>query len=161
MLARFAAFVAYMVVSVIAVVFGLGFIGTLAGLVGAVAAFFLVKGKGGAGGAGGASSYPAGFEPSFAHDNIAIDQANGKLWLRDRSGFSAVVDKGDVLRWNRAYVSRGTIEFNNKLEVHVRDLNRPKFEVAFNRHGDTWKSGAARNSQEAEEWASRLTTWCN
>lgn len=107
------------------------------------------------------SRLPDGFGADFAHDNIAIDNGAGKLWLRDKSGVAAVVDKGDVLRWNTAFVSRGTVHLNSRLEVHVRDLKRPKFEVPFRRHGETWKWGAARNHAEAEEWNSRLTTWVN
>lgn len=132
----------------------LGFLGNaniLLSLVVAGVVFFLVKGK-----SGSTAKLPDGFVSSFAHDNIAIDQQNGKLWLRSRSGDSKVVDKADVLRWNVAYVSRGAVHYNNKLEVHVRDLRHPKIDVHFDRYRD-----ANRNSSEAEEWASRLTTWIN
>lgn len=104
---------------------------------------------------------PADFNARYSHDNIAIDIDAGKLWLRDKSG-SRVVDKSEVLRWNRIYRNgNGGSEIDNRLEVHLRDLDRPKWVVPFKRHGDTWKSGAARNAQESEEWASRLTTWMN
>lgn len=106
-------------------------------------------------------AFPDDFNPRYSHDNIAIDVDSGKLWLRDRSG-SRVVDKNDVLRWNRTYRNgNGGSEIDNRLEIHLRDLDRPKCVVRFKRHGDTWKSGAARNAQESEEWVSRLTTWIN
>lgn len=108
-----------------------------------------------------AAKLPDGFNPSFAHDNIAIDQQAGKLWLRDYSNGSAVFDKSDVLRWNVAYVANGTQHTGNRLVVHVRDLNRPKFEALFMRHNDRSVAGAACNAREAEDWASRLTTWIN
>ena len=105
-------------------------------------------------------SYSEGFTPTYAHDNIAIDVPNGKLWLRDQSGYSAVLNKGDVLRWNEAYVTYGVHHTRNRLVVHVRDLGRPKFEVPFRRHIET-KWGAKKNYAELQEWHSRLTTWVN
>lgn len=106
-------------------------------------------------------SYPEGFTPTYAHDNIAIDVPNGKLWLRDQSGYSAVLNKGDVLGWSEAYVTYGVHHTRNRLEVNVRDLGRPKFEVPFRRHMDTFKWGAKKNYAELQEWHSRLTAWVN
>lgn len=104
---------------------------------------------------------PADFKARYAHDNIAMDTESGKLWIRDRSG-SRVVDRSDILRWNRTFrTGNGAAEVNNALEIHLRDLDRPKSVVQFKRHNDFWKSGAARNAQESEEWVSRLTTWVN
>lgn len=105
--------------------------------------------------------FPAGFNARYSHDNIAIDIDAGKLWLRDERG-ARVVDKSDILRWNRIYRNGnlGT-EVDNRLEIHLRDLDRPKHVVRFNRHADTRKSGATLNAQESEEWMSRLTTWKN
>ena len=135
------------------------------GFAAAIAVFFVLKGNSQAGAtsipAGLGKKYPAGFTASFAHDNIAIDEPAGKIWLRGKGGYSAVLSKSEILRWNVAYISNGPHHLNNRLEIHVRDLNRPKCEVAFRRHSDAWKWSAARNAQEAEEWASRLTTWVN
>lgn len=161
LLALIAAFVTFYVV--ISVLGNVGSVSLVLALGAAIVVFALGKGK--KSGDGSAASrrgrYPEGFNPSFAHDNIAIDQANDKIWLRDRSGHWAILPRSDILRWNRAFVHRGPIEFDNRIEVHVRDLNRPKYEVAFKRHGEAFKWGAAKNSQEAEEWVSRLTTWVN
>lgn len=135
-----------------------GVAGSLAWLIVLVVSFFILKKmlrktK--------AAPVPADFNAKYSHDNIAIDVDAGKLWLRDKNG-SRVVDKNDVLRWNRTYrPGNGGAEIENCLEVHLRDLERPKCVVRFNRHGDTWKPGAARNAQESAEWVSRLTTWRN
>lgn len=135
----------------------LGTLGLPVGIVAAIAAFFLVyrmpKAQ--------RAKLPDGFNASFAHDNIAIDQQAGRLWLRDFNAGSAVFDKCDILRWNVAYVANGTVRTSNRLIVHVRDMNRPKFEAYFIRHKDTSAAGAASNAHEADEWASRLTTWIN
>jgi len=161
LLALIAAFLTfYVVVSIL----DLGPVSLLLAFGAAIVVFVVGKGKKSGGGSAPAprrGRYPEGFTPSFAHDNIAIDQANDRIWLRDRSGHWAILPRSDILRWNRAFVHRGPIEFDNRIEVHVRDLNRPKYEVAFKRHGEAFKWGAAKNSQEAEEWVSRLTTWVN
>ena len=100
-----------------------------------------------------------GFVSDYRHDNIAINSQTGKLWVRDRDGRSAVLDKADILRWNLAFTSLGVIHTQNRIEIHARDLNRPMWSIPFNRHGDTWKWNARKNYAEAEEWNSRLTTW--
>lgn len=153
-LALVAAFIAWFLAYWFLGLIGLGFGLTawVMSLVIAVVVFVIAKGKVGSAHA----KLPAGFISSFSHDNIAIDQQNGKLWLRDASGHQTVVDKGDLLRWNVAYVAQGAVHFNNKLEIHVRDLTRPKIDVHFRRHRD-----ANRNFADAEEWQSRLTTWVN
>lgn len=143
-------FVAYWFLAMIGLGFGL--IGWVLSLIVAVVVFFMVKGKAGT----TQVKLPDGFISSFSHDNIAIDQQNGKLWVRDASGHQTVVDKGDLLRWNVAYVAQGAVHFNNRLELHVRDLNRPKIDVNFRRHRNE-----KRNFADAEEWQSRLTTWVN
>src|SRR5690606_16030346 len=95
---------------------------------------------------GGRPAYPSGFNARYAHDNIAIDVDAGKLWLRDKSGRTRVVARGDILRWNRSFRPRNGFEIENSLEIHVRDLDQPKAEVLFNRHSDLLKSGARRNA---------------
>lgn len=155
LLALVVALIAAVVASFVTGMLGLGFLSSLVSIGVFIVVFFMMK----RGAPIGSSRVPDGFNADFAHDNIAIDTASGKLWLRDKSGASTVVDKGDVLRWNLAFMSRGAIHLDSRLEVHVRDLKRPKFEVPFRRHGETWKWGAARNHAEAEEWVSRLTTW--
>lgn len=153
-LALFAALVAWFLAYWFLGLIGLGFGLTawVMSLLVAAVVFVIFKGKLG----GAPAKLPASFVSSFSHDNIAIDQQNGKLWLRDASGHQVVIDKGDLLRWNVAYVAQGAVHFNNKLEIHVRDLNRPKIDVHFRRHRN-----ANRNFADAEEWQSRLTTWVN
>lgn len=99
------------------------------------------------------------FVPDFRHDNIAISSPADKLWVRDKSGKSAILDKADILRWNLAFTSFGIEHTNSRIEIHVRDLNRPMWSIPFKRHSDTWKWSARNNYAEAEEWQSRLTTW--
>ena len=48
---------------------------------------------------------------------------------------------------------------NNRIEIHVRDLNRPMWSIPFNRFNDAWRWNNGKNYAEAEEWQSRLTTW--
>lgn len=158
-IALIAGFVAWLVSYWLLVMLGIGFgtIGMMMSVLVGIVVFIKVKGTGST----PPQKLPPGFVSNFAHDNIAIDQQNAKLWLRDKDGASAVIDKGDVLRWNVAYTAFGAVHIKNMLQVHVRDLNRPKFDVRFDRHGDRFKSGADRNYAEAQEWDSRLTTWIN
>ena len=133
---------------------------TIIGLFAFIATFFWVKGKRWAGPLKG-NKYPDGFNGDYAHDNIAIDQKADKLWVRDPRG-AIVVSKNDILRWNIAHKVTGTGHtVNNRLEIHVRDLGRPKLSAPFNRHSDFLKPGATKNAAECEEWSSRLTTWVN
>lgn len=100
-----------------------------------------------------------GFVSDFKHDNIAINTQTGKLWVRGHDGRSAVLDKADILRWNLAFTSVGVHHINNRIEIHVRDLNRPMWSIPFNRFNDAWRWNNGKNYAEAEEWQSRLTTW--
>lgn len=104
---------------------------------------------------------PQDFNASFGHDNIAIDTNANKIWLRDRkTGQTAILNKSDLLRWSHRYTSIGQYWTKNFIDLEVRDLNRPKYEIAFNRHADT-KWGCKKNQAQCEEWQSRLTTWIN
>ena len=142
-----------------------GGLGLPLGLAAAIAVFFLLKGNSQAGptgtSAGFGKKFPAGFTANFAHENIAIDQAAGMLWLRDRSGHTTVVKKGDILRWTHTYKPTKGVWINNCIEIAVRDLNRPLYYVHFRRHSETWIWNAPKNTAECEEWQSRLTTWVN
>jgi len=107
------------------------------------------------------ASYPPGFNPSYAHDHIAIDAESGKLWLRDVSGQTAVLDKRDVLRWNHSYRPLSGEWIDNRLEIEVRDLARPKYTIRFKRHGDSARWNMRKNVAECEEWQARLGSWIN
>ena len=161
-LALIAAFVAWRLsASVVSMMGAVGLIGFVLSLVAAVVVFFLVKGGGKFGPS--ASAFPPGFNPDFKHINIAIDTKSNRVWLRDRkSGQTTTLDKGDLLRWTHRYTTanHGTW-VKNFIDVEVRDLNRPKYEVAFNRNGEFSIFGARKNQAECEEWQSRLTTWVN
>lgn len=162
LLALVAAFVAFIAAGIIPGMLGIGGVmGLLLQLAAAIGVFFMMKGAGKGGPS--ASALPAGFSKDFHHDNIAIDTKSNKVWLRDRkSGHAATFDKGDLLRWSHRYTTgnHGTW-VKNFIDVEVRDLNRPKYEVAFNRNGELSIFGARKNQAECEEWTSRLTTWVN
>ena len=163
LLALVAAFIAFTAAGLVLRMAGLfGLMGFVLQWVAAIAVFFLVKGSG-IGSGPSASKLPAGFSTDFHHSNIAIDTKSNRVWLRDRkSGQAATFDKGNLLRWTHRYTTgnHGTW-VKNFIDVEVRDLNHPKYEVAFNRHSELSIFGARKNQAECEEWQSRLTTWIN
>ncbi len=132
-------------------------IGTIAGAIGAIFVFKKI-GPPPVRGAG-PSATETDFKADFAHDNIAIDSAGGKIWVCDSDGTKAVLNKSDLLRWELASTQVGDQHGNNRIVLHVRDLNRPKWTLPFKRHTDALRWSAKRNRDEAEEWMSRLTTW--
>ena len=104
---------------------------------------------------------------TYQADNIAIDVPTERVWLRDVSGTSVTLNKGDILRWRTdAHVGRkGFLVVQNDcpaLVVDVRNLDRPQYVVAFSR----FRTGNitnvyAKNELERDEWYSRLTTFIN
>jgi len=162
-LALIAAFVVWSLAAFVLQMVGFfGLLGFVLQLAAAVAVFFLVKAAGKDKGPS-ASALPPGFSTDFHHDNIAIDTKSNRVWLRDRkSGQTSTLDKGNLLRWTHRYTTgnHGTW-VKNFIDVEVRDLNHPKYEVAFNRHSELSIFGARKNQAECEEWQSRLTTWIN
>ena len=116
----------------------------------------------------GMPSGPSGvpdFTADYQSSNIAIDSNRNKIWVRDVSGQSRVFDRSEILRWNTSSVE---VNRNGKhwigncaIEVHVRDLSRPKWRARFSRHGTFLISSERSNEAEMQEWYSRLTTWIN
>lgn len=103
----------------------------------------------------------AGFNSDFKHENIAIDLKAAKLWMRDGSGKSTIVERDKILRWNLAFNSLGTVHTKSRIEIHINDLAQPLWFIPFDKSADMLKAGARQNYAEAEEWISRLTTWKN
>lgn len=101
------------------------------------------------------------FSPDFKYKNMAIDTKSGKLWMKDIRHEVITVDKQDILRWNYVYTTRSKYHLNNRIEIHIRDLNNQKWIVPFDLHIDSFAWGASQNRSDAEQWESRLTTWVN
>lgn len=100
----------------------------------------------------------AGFEPSIAHDNIALDMARGTLWIRDASGADRYLKREDLLTWKTAHdFKNGT--FRQRIELDVRDVQRPRWQVLFERHSDRRVKTSRLNTQERDEWFARLRAW--
>lgn len=100
----------------------------------------------------------ADFTPSIAHDNIALDTERDTLWIRDASGVERYLRREDLLSWKSAHDwNNGT--FRQRIEMDVRDVGRPRWQVLFQKHSDTWKKSSQKNGQERDEWLARLRAW--
>lgn len=100
----------------------------------------------------------AEFNPSIAHDNIALDPQRDLLWIRDPKLGERFVCHGDLLSWRTDQDwNNGT--FRQRIELQLRDVNQPSWQVLFQRHSDTWKSSSKKNGQERDEWFARIQAW--
>lgn len=98
------------------------------------------------------------FDPAIAHDNIALDTARGTLWIRDASGAERYLQRNDLLSWKTAHDwKNGTSR--QRIELDVRDVQRPRWQVLFQRHSDRWVKSSKVNAQERDEWFARLRAW--
>lgn len=103
-------------------------------------------------------TFREGFEPEMRHDNIALDPHSDAVWIRDASGAERYLERGDMLRWKSAHDwNNGT--FRQRIEIDVNDVARPRWQVLFQRHSDTWIKTSKRNGQERDEWFARLRAW--
>jgi hypothetical protein len=107
---------------------------------------------------------PAGFEATFSHDNIAVQAATGKLWLRDARGHEAVLDPEDILGWQvRNDDKRKNMRASGPEQVFldIASLGQDKnlWSIRFSRHDGTAFEG--RNLEECREWSQRLTALYN
>ncbi|MEF3082732.1 hypothetical protein V3391_11010 [Luteimonas sp. SMYT11W] len=98
------------------------------------------------------------FSPSIAHDHIALDQGRDKLWIRDPGRGERYLDRNDILSIRTAFDVRGSVT-NQRLELQVRDIEHPLWQVPFVRHSDRRQRGMERNGAERDEWFARLKAW--
>lgn len=111
------------------------------------------------------TAWPAGFDPDYIHDNIAIDTKSDQVWLRERREHrTQILPKSKIKEWQRRYwqgAHKGAshVEIFNHLQIDVADMDMPRFEIAFHRAPDEWDWPV--NARECKEWASRLSTWIN
>lgn len=103
-------------------------------------------------------TFREGFEPDVRHDNIALDTLTDLLWIRDPSGAERYLERSDIIGFKTAHDwNNGT--FRQRIEIDVKDVHRPRWQVLFQRHSDTWKKTTKRNGQERDEWFARLRAW--
>lgn len=101
---------------------------------------------------------------TYAADNLALDVAGGRLWLRDVSGRTVIVDLGSVAAWEHTWTDISNVwghhfHTNNRMTFRLRDLDHPTVTVRFRRYGDTFRSN--KNHAEASQWQARLTNLIN
>lgn len=115
-------------------------------------------------GGGSSTRWPEEFNPDYQHINIAIDTKSDRIWLRDKNGRSAVLDKSAIKQWQRNFTSvyhlGRNLEYDNYILVLVADLNHPSWEIAFKKHRDA-HINSNQNAKECEEWIARLNAWIN
>lgn len=100
------------------------------------------------------------FEPVLAHDHIALDPKRDLVWIRDPAIGERYICRHDLLAWKtNSDWNNGT--FRQRIELQLRDLTNPTWQVLFQRHSDTWKSSSRRNGQERDEWFARLQAWAS
>ncbi|MCD9098025.1 hypothetical protein LU699_13220 [Luteimonas fraxinea] len=98
------------------------------------------------------------FSAGISHDHIALDQERDKLWIRDPARGERYLDRNDILSIRTAFDVRGSVT-NQRLELQVRDVEHPLWQVPFVRHSDRRHKGMERNGAERDEWFARLKAW--
>lgn len=98
------------------------------------------------------------FDPSIAHDNIALDTGRNVLWIRDASGAERYVRTEELLAW-RTNSDRNDGHFRQRLELDVSDVQRPRWNVLFQRHSDRRIKSSRINTAERDEWFARIRAW--
>ena len=98
------------------------------------------------------------FTPTIAHDNIALDTTRDLLWIRDISGATRVVRRGEPLSWDNHSQADGGL-FRQRINLQIKDVIQPHWVIVFNRHSETWKSSAKKNIDERAEWFARIRAW--
>ncbi|SFW74473.1 hypothetical protein [Luteibacter sp. UNCMF366Tsu5.1] len=101
---------------------------------------------------------------TYASDNIALDLAGRRLWLRDTSGQTVIVDLDQVAAWEHTWrdTTNGwgkVFRIKNEMVFRLRQLDQPTVRIRFRRHNDAFNGNA--NFAEAEAWQARLTTLLN
>ncbi len=107
-------------------------------------------------------NYPPGFQATYAHKNIAIDNTAGTVWLRDRG--TAVIKKADVIGVqaqsdssnHQTNIGPRTVHLHCRLIVRTRDIGKPVWTIPFNAHFSRSVSGGKANYEEAQAWEGRM-----
>lgn len=98
------------------------------------------------------------FDATVSHDNIALDEGRDLLWIRDPKLGDRLVERRDLLSWRTNHdLNNGT--FRQRIELQLRDVTDPLWNVLFQRHSDTWIKSSKRNTEERDEWFARLQAW--
>jgi len=116
-----------------------------------------IKGKGAKSGAN--VSFPSGFTPTHAHDNIALDANTKKLWIREESGTTKVFEPSEITGWSvSADTTRNRLgqrwPCKVYLEIKAKDIDRPLWRARFKRYKES--TPEQRNLDECNEWFERL-----
>lgn len=98
------------------------------------------------------------FSPTIAHDNIALDAARDLLWIRDVSGTTRIIKRGELLSWNNHSRVESGLQ-HQRINLQIKDVAKPQWQVEFKRHSETWKKSAQKNIDERSEWFARLQAW--
>ncbi len=115
---------------------------------------------------------PFGFNPTYAHDNIAFDVSAKQVWLREGDR-SRVFARSDILGWQVEYgtvkapdmysggvINRGTeAKTSIRLAVQTKDMEHPVYRVRFARR-NRWLNSEG-NHADAVAWSNRLTAFMN
>jgi len=100
----------------------------------------------------------AAFESTHAHDNLAINATNNKLWARDEHGKEFVLEAAEVREWSHVWVADRGYKANNRIQLRTTRLDTPVITIPFTRHPATI-FGAPKNAHDAEEWHGRLSAF--
>ena len=119
--------------------------------------------------AGGKPPVPAGFDASFWNKNIALDTTTGALWVRDKSGITATLQREEVVGWemqnsnfsSQAVVGPRVTPMDNRLLIKTKNLQRPVWTVPFNAHTSLTGGGNHANHRELKDWYERLNAFYN
>jgi len=115
---------------------------------------------------------PQDFVVAYEHDNIALDTATGRIWLRDGQR-ERVFSKREILGWQmqtnemqtpdtygNGIINRGTrIKHNARIAIQTSDMDYPLYTIRFRAHSELFSTD--RNIQDATAWTNRLTAFMN
>lgn len=116
----------------------------------------------------GEAAYVAPGEPPFhaayASENVALDVAARRIWLRDVSGRMMTLDLNQIAGWEHTWTDTTNgygrrSRIRNELSFRLRQIDVPTARVSFRQFSDAFNGN--KNYDEAAEWQARLTTLIN
>jgi hypothetical protein len=104
------------------------------------------------------------FQAAYASENVALDVASRRIWLRDVNGRTMTVDLDQIAGWEHTWTDTTNgygrrSRIRNELSFRLRQLDVPTVRVAFRQFSDAFNGD--KNFDEAAEWQARLTTLIN
>lgn len=107
---------------------------------------------------------PSDFNPTHAHDNVALDAKTKRLWVREESGREQLFEACDITGWSATNSTSSNAygkswPANVYLEIKTTSVDKPLWRARFKRYGE--KMPEQRNYNDCQEWFERLNAVYN